>query len=601
MPVVQAKRAQSFPESVGANLHITWGGGTSWADKGRIVQAAKNSGIFHFRDSVPYDWSQDTYEQLYREVGGRFLIIPDRGMYNPVQTYRPQFDNMARLLDACPGSIVAMEGFNEINNAAWTINVGSGNTAANLSLGRALQEKLWSERLAHPHPGIKALKIANLTVASISPDQAFASLGNMAGWADYGTWHTYFGQGDQPRAMLQNGWNGATKLVPGKPAMLTETGYYTAVQDMGWGGGGVDYPTQAKLLANLLLAAYEMGFARSYIYSLMDDPADLNASTNIESSFGICRGDGSPKPAATTIKRLIDLLRDSAPTALSFSPGTLDLTITGMPSTGKSLVFQKADGTFVVVLWSEVDIWDQPNKRSIGINPSSVTLTLARPAKNVLVSAPFTGAGSVTANVSVIPVSLGDHPVVISISGLGDAGTVEPPPPPASGDRTIGTGKRKLALRVTQDAYQGSCQYTVAVDGVAVGGTLTAVALRGGAAADTITVQGDWAPGDHRVTVTFLNDLYGGLPNTDRNLYVEGASLDGVAVPDSALTLLSAGGQSFSFRVAAVEPPPDPEPGVDYGPVVTGAKALAAKVKAEAATTSAAADALLAMIAKLPG
>ncbi|WP_207791821.1 carbohydrate-binding domain-containing protein [Siccirubricoccus phaeus] len=123
-------------------------------------------------------------------------------------------------------------------------------------------------------------------------------------------------------------------------------------------------------------------------------------------------------------------------------------------------------------------------------------------------------------------------------------------PPGGGTTTTIGSGPDSLVLRITQDYWNGNAQYTVSVDGVQVGGILTASALHGGATADTLTVLGDWGPGPHTATVTFLNDGYGGTPTTDRNLYVESATYNGAAVPGAALEMLSAGGQDFAFTDA---------------------------------------------------
>ena len=96
------------------------------------------------------------------------------------------------------------------------------------------------------------------------------------------------------------------------------------------------------------------------------------------------------------------------------------------------------------------------------------------------------------------------------------------PTPATPVTTTIGSGSDSLVLRISQDAYQGSAQYTVSVDGKQIGGTLTAGASHAAGQDDTITVKGDWAAGNHKVTVTFLNDLYGGSSATDRNLHVDG-------------------------------------------------------------------------------
>jgi hypothetical protein len=57
----------------------------------------------------------------------------------------------------------------------------------------------------------------------------------MSDCADCGTWHTSFGGGDQPWADLDRGVKGARD-----PVMLTESGYCTALNNMGWGGGATE-------------------------------------------------------------------------------------------------------------------------------------------------------------------------------------------------------------------------------------------------------------------------------------------------------------------------------------------------------------------------
>jgi Ca2+-binding RTX toxin-like protein len=122
---------------------------------------------------------------------------------------------------------------------------------------------------------------------------------------------------------------------------------------------------------------------------------------------------------------------------------------------------------------------------------------------------------------------------------------------------TAGTGPDSLVLKITQDQWQGSAQYTVKVDGVQIGGTFTASALRGSGQFDTLTLKGDWTAGTHRVEVNFLNDGWGGTSDSDRNLYVESATYAGAAVTGASLNLSRTGAQSFSF---VEQPPADPFP-----------------------------------------
>ena len=134
---------------------------------------------------------------------------------------------------------------------------------------------------------------------------------------------------------------------------------------------------------------------------------------------------------------------------------------------------------------------------------------------------------------------------------------------------TIGSGPDALVLKISQDAFQGSAQYTVSVDGKQIGGVLTASALHGSGQDDTTTVKGSFATGAHTLTVNFLNDLYNGTPDTDRNLYVDGVTFNGTAVPGATATLLSAGPQSLAFtgRPTVTIAPTDTNPVVNLSHV----------------------------------
>jgi Ca2+-binding RTX toxin-like protein len=127
------------------------------------------------------------------------------------------------------------------------------------------------------------------------------------------------------------------------------------------------------------------------------------------------------------------------------------------------------------------------------------------------------------------------------------APTPNPPPNPTPVALVAGSGPDSLVLKISQDAYQGSAQYTVSVDGKQIGGTFIASAWHSAGQSDTLTLKGDWAAGAHKVEVKFLNDAYGGTAATDRNLYVDGATYNGAAVSGAAKALLSAGPASFSF------------------------------------------------------
>ncbi len=135
---------------------------------------------------------------------------------------------------------------------------------------------------------------------------------------------------------------------------------------------------------------------------------------------------------------------------------------------------------------------------------------------------------------------LGAGPAFISFN---DTGGTAPTGPATT---TIGAGTDKLVLKVSQDAYKGSAQYTVKVDGTQIGGTLTAQALHGNGQSDTINVLGTFAPGNHTTVINFINDAWdSGIG--DRNLWLDGATYNGAAVPNATAYLYGAPPATFAF------------------------------------------------------
>ena len=128
-----------------------------------------------------------------------------------------------------------------------------------------------------------------------------------------------------------------------------------------------------------------------------------------------------------------------------------------------------------------------------------------------------------------------------------------PPPPPVATPVTTGSGSDTLVLGMSEDAYQGDAQFTVAVDGKQLAGTFTALASHAAGASQNFTFLGDWAPGAHTVAVNFLTDAYGGSTAADRNLYVNAVSYDTAATGQSAM-LAAAGATSFSVTDATAVP-----------------------------------------------
>ncbi len=122
------------------------------------------------------------------------------------------------------------------------------------------------------------------------------------------------------------------------------------------------------------------------------------------------------------------------------------------------------------------------------------------------------------------------------------------PPVPA----VIGTGPDTLVLEMAEDAYEGDAQFSVTIDGRSYGGVLTAQANHAFGQNQAFTIHGNFGQVKHQIGVDFLNDYSdsGG----DRNLFVTGASLNGMKLFDAVLNEYGGGTQAFGFSGKPVQP-----------------------------------------------
>ena len=230
----------------------------------------------------------------------------------------------------------------------------------------------------------------------------------------------------------------------------------------------------------------------------------------------------------------------------TIASGTLELAAAGAAGTG-AISLRAPDATSQVGGTLQLDAAALPD--GIFANPiygfsKGTLIDLAGFADSADTSAIVNGnvltvsGGGVTNQLT-----LGDYnttgPVVLTTFSDGHAGTIVSPAQQLTTD--------VISLKVSEDAYQGDAQYTVAVDGVTIGGVRTATASHSSGASQDVSVAGTFGPGPHTIGITFLNDAYGGTPDTDRNLYVDALSYDGrTSVPPSAV-LYSAGTKSFDI------------------------------------------------------
>jgi hypothetical protein len=84
-----------------------------------------------------------------------------------------------------------------------------------------------------------------------------------------------------------------------------------------------------------------------------------------------------------------------------------------------------------------------------------------------------------------------------------------------------------VTLNLSEDAWKGDAEFVLYIDGKAVTAPQSVTALHSQNATETFTFTGNLGAGVHKVGVALVNDAYGGSPSEDRNLYINGVTVNG--------------------------------------------------------------------------
>ena len=123
------------------------------------------------------------------------------------------------------------------------------------------------------------------------------------------------------------------------------------------------------------------GVARTYLYELADQGTD---KAQREQNFGLLRHDMSEKPAYVALRNLLQLLKEPKnPKAAPLTPVPLDYTLALAPDVHAqplgTTVLEKRDGTYILLLWQQVSVYDAATKTRIQTPPVELTCELTQP------------------------------------------------------------------------------------------------------------------------------------------------------------------------------------------------------------------------------
>lgn len=355
IPRVPAIASDSVVDTYGVGIHTNFLD-TPYRDADAVAAAVKDLGVRHVRDDLYLDAPrQYAAIRTVAAAGARFDLI--LGRPDGTATPADYVDAVARL---APGAVESIEGVNE-----WDLKGGDGWVPEMVGWQRGI----WNAAQANP---------ATADLPVLSPALAFrwnyAGVGDLSPYADFANAHMYPG-GYRPTTEIAKILHALLDTVPDRPVITTEAGYHNAVNASS-SHPAVPEDVAGAYLPRLLLEHVAEGDHRMYSYELIDsfDDPDLN---NPEAHFGLLRHDLSPKPSYLAMKRLLHRLADPGP---AFDPGSLAFQVEGLPADARTMLTQKRNGTFVLLLWRDVSLYDPAHQTYQTVTPSDVTLQLGRRA-----------------------------------------------------------------------------------------------------------------------------------------------------------------------------------------------------------------------------
>lgn len=404
---VRAMPATTFIDTLGVVTHVNYTDG-AYLNVRNVADNLAWLGIHHVRDYTPGPSAPFSSYTYLAQRGVRFNFLVRWNIVESVEV-------AARLNAAVPGSVAAIEGFNEIDNFPVPYQ-GLTGTAAGLAAQRDLYARVRST------PELKGVPVYDLTGYDLK------SVETRADSADYANQHAYPQNGNQPTYNVPGGaWLPSAIHSVKKfqlPVVITEFGYFSMPQS-GWYMIGVDEATQAKGVLNGYMDAAAAGVKRLYVYELLDQKPDPE-NKSAEMHFGLFRVDNSPKPVAQAIHNLTSVLNASAPRKTNGAArNSLAYTLSDMPPSANSLLLQKKDGRFVLVLWNETSIWNRATGTPVTNPPARINVDFGATASRVDIYDPLVSAAPLAnhRDVRQLAVDVPDHVILLEVTPADMPGT----------------------------------------------------------------------------------------------------------------------------------------------------------------------------------
>ena len=398
--VMQASSARAFGDSVGVNVHLTYVD-TAYRDFDTVSARLQELGVRYIRDGLcatcPF---QLAHLNTLAAAGIRAnLIVGD--LKGGAAKMRESLSAIGARLRPAVASIEAPNEPDKEGVPGW------------LERTRAYQADLYAAVKADP--GLAELPVLG---PSLTQPDSWAAMGDLSPHLDRGNFHPYPG-GGKPLHNIERERELATRVSGSKPLVITEIGYHS---DVTTDGGHLPASERAigAYTPRLALESYRAGVERAYLYQLADQWSDGEAKARefpgFENRFGLLRADLSPKPSFLSLRNLLRSVGAGAPAVRE--PGQLSVGLDGAPSDLRRLLLHSGDGTYALVLWRDVSLWDVPRRRDLEPGPATFDVVMGQ---RVELARRFDPVRSDAESrrwrrPRRVPVDLGGEPVVLKLT-----------------------------------------------------------------------------------------------------------------------------------------------------------------------------------------
>lgn len=477
MAVKTQMKAYDFHESLGVNIAFSnafyWDNQAIGTTLNSAVTAMKYIGCRRVRDLI---WNTSYYNPA-SGIGSWPTLVANYGPNPPLKinfvvdgilaaphntSTWGQFAwtawNQQALISGFAGTygpnIESIECPSQINNTGITFHGPvdqSDQTSSYVTNAPAWALAVWN--WVHSQSNLQNVKIVGPSVVPVGGFIDYSTW-NVSANVDYGNMQLYPGSGQQPDALDTTysyktegtgsiaGQNNGGQWTPSgaKPPSISEIGFHSPLDT-------TDYCSdlaQAKLMVNALCDLNARGGYRMYTYQLSDGANDPGGLLTGGNHYGLFHYDWTPKTSAQAFNRIYGMVNDMANGAGFIASSYPTVTVTPSPfnnasQSGQQLTLAKSDGSFVIVVWNEPQIYNStghtdlsPTAFNVSVNwGNNVAYTILDPVTGttssgtaIAITVPLQGYAKF---IKIAAASTGGGTGGTGGTGTGGTGAITPP------------------------------------------------------------------------------------------------------------------------------------------------------------------------------